>query len=469
MFVELIGRWAAGLSPKRAQEVCHFVGGLMYRSHKSQRIRKNIHKTFPELTKEQVETFTRQNCTLTVELGLLGLAGRFFSPERWREVISISDEIRTKIDELQADKRGVLFLTPHTILIEAITAMPHFFKGLKPISVLYRAFKSKSLQKTMLKGREGGGMRLLNRTTGLYQIIRALRRGENGGMLFDQKSGSMGIFFSFMQRAATASDLPDILYRRSGNPVPIYLAIKRTGFWRGEIVLEQLSEEGAGDTGLTIAAHRQLEKHLSDPATRIDWLWAHERWNTLQATRRRLGLVHRKVVEAPRAPRVNFLIRLPADLNVARAILPMIAVLPYSRGDSVITIACRSEMIDEVHALGFAKRVVGYPKGFAKRLRFFHRLRECEFEAALGFEGSYAELLELAASGAEACYGWAKPYRCRPFFVWHHIQRFRRGTPVDMVAKMLKKMGIYGLGFETVQQSRDLYAKFLAAKSSKSC
>jgi len=469
MFVELIGRAIAATPESFVRGLCVFVGQLMYWSPKSGRVRRNLRRAFPEIEKKQLEELIRLNCQQTVELGLMGLASPSFSNKRWRGIIDIPDAVRAKIEKLQQQPRGVLFLTPHTILMEAITAMPHFFDKLKPISVLYRAFKDNSLQAAMLKSRQRAGMRLLNRSTGLYQLIRALRRGENGGMLFDQKSGQMGVLFEFMGRAATASDLPDILYRRGDSPIPIYLAIKRTGFWRGQIVLEELSEEGAGEYGLTLAAHRELEKHLNNSESRIDWLWAHDRWNTLRATRRRLGFNHRCMVEVPRTPRFNVLVRLPADLDVARAILPMVAVIAKSRTDAAITVACRSQLIDKVHQMGFAKRVVGYPKGFLKRLNFFRSLRECDFEIALGCEGSFGEQFELMASGADDTYSWAAPQSWRPFIIWHHLQRFKQGNHVENIAKMLKKMGIYGLSHDIVEAACADYQKFFAAKQPKSC
>ena len=164
------------------------------------------------------------------------------------------------IDELKKSPRGILLLVPHTTLMEALTALPVLIGLPKRVSVLYRAFASPALERLVLGRREKHGVRLLNRSTGMREIIHELQGGQVGGLLFDQNSGDKGKLISFMGRIAAASDLADVVYRHAC-PIPLVFAIKRTGFWRGEVAFKQLEEpeEEIGDGKLEIGRGKEDE------------------------------------------------------------------------------------------------------------------------------------------------------------------------------------------------------------------
>ncbi len=350
-----------------------------------------------ESSSKKLKKLAFEACERTFELGLMAVAGQFFSKERWTRMIAIGTETRAKIDRLTSQPRGILLLIPHTTLMEALTALPVLVKQPKRVSVLYRAFGSPELERMVLGRREQHGVSLLNRSTGMRKIIHELQEGQIGGLLFDQNSGEFGQLISFMGRIAAASDLPDVVYRYA-RPIPVVFAIKRTGFWRGELIIEELQEpkeddvsrgeaegglgrspsnisppvsfsrgaaikgeaskipfegEGVGSRGqgvgdglpLTIQAARWLEKYLRDEKTSADWLWTHKRWKVLDRPRERFGFANRKVLEIPTQKKTKIFIRLPNWLGDVVMALPVLRALRLGRPDAEITLLCRSAYI----------------------------------------------------------------------------------------------------------------------------
>ena len=398
MFVELIGKWLANMPEAKAVKLCEAVARLMERTHKGEITRRNLKKCFPELSEEELRRLTHEACARTIELGMMGLAGKYFDAKRRKETIKIDEKTLEFMQSTQESSRGVLFLIPHTTLMEACTALPLFFNAHKPTSVLYRAFKSKALEREVLQGRQTMGIRLLNRKTGKLELARALKRGENGGMLFDQNSGRLGALISFMGRLTAVTDLQDILYHQAGRPLPVFLMIRRTAFWRGEIVAVALPEPKDETESLSIAVHRELEKHLRNPATRTDWLWAHNRWKALASRQRRLGLNHKEVKEVPTEKKFSVVARLPKNLREALSLLALLRAMRRSRPDMQLTLLTRSRLIETFLANHAADRCLGLPKSFFSRVKFCGSLKKEYFDMALDFEGSLSSRIELSAT-----------------------------------------------------------------------
>lgn len=92
------------------------------------------------------------------------------------------------IQAAQANGRGILFLTPHLGCYE-ITSL--FYGVSHPITVLYRPPKQQILQPLIEQGRQRGQVKLAAaNSTGVRNLMQALRRGEAIGILPDQVPAS---------------------------------------------------------------------------------------------------------------------------------------------------------------------------------------------------------------------------------------------------------------------------------------
>src|SRR5690625_6673223 len=103
------------------------------------------------------------------------------------------------VHEALAEKRGVLYLTPHLGCFE-ITARILVQHG--PITVMYRPPRQAFLEPAMKVGRDLPGLRSVPANMrGVREFMRALRRGEAVGMLPDQvPSSGDGVWATFFDK-----------------------------------------------------------------------------------------------------------------------------------------------------------------------------------------------------------------------------------------------------------------------------
>ncbi len=412
--LSLLGRFVAALSEGAVEGLCRFAGFCIFHTSRGALARRNIRMALEVSDKQRVRRLAYEACCRAAELGLLGLAGQFFSPERWRRTISVSEELRAKLLEVGASERGLLFFVPHTTLMEALTALPLFFpENKKRISVLYRAFASEALEQAILKRRQKHGARLLSRDKGLRELVHELQRGQVGALLFDQNSGHKGGLISFMGRAASASDLGDVICKHADCATYV-LALRRRGFWRGEIIAEELKPEQKGEGALAIAAHRWLERYLRDEATSTDWLWLHKRWKCLDTRKSRLGLNHKQIFEIPVQKKTKIFVRIPNWLGDVVMALPVLRALRASRPDAEITFFSKNIYLPLLQRFGLADRVLGIPRGDFKALRFFASLRDEAPDFTIALTNSLRGDLEMLATGCRQRAGLVREGYWRP-------------------------------------------------------
>ncbi len=438
MFVECIGGILARLPERVVERLCRICGWVTYNFVRGDVARRNMARAFPELADTMICRLARESCDRTVEMGMLGIAGSTFSETRWRRIVEIPEAVLEGFSRLQSpeQKKGILLLIPHTTLMEALTALPMLLPGARRTSVLYRALDSDGLNRTVLRDREAHGAHLLNRRDGLVKIIRALRHGENGAMLFDQNSGRGGVLISFMGRLAAATDLPDILARQAEVKVVI-LAVARTGFWKGRLIMEELPQS---DIPLAVAAHRWLEGYLTNSEHRSDWLWTHKRWGALMSPHNRLGLNHKNILEVPSEKKFRVVGRLPDEAEKVEILKPLLERLRKSRPDMALTLIGRSRYIETMRQAGLCERYIGLPRGFWASVGFCRKLRAEDFDVALDFIGSFRSALELWATGALQRFGFGKVGK--PFITDRYIPANKNAPYSEKSEAFLKRFGM---------------------------
>lgn len=144
----------------------------------------------------------------------------------------VSDTEFVATDAL-AEKRGVLYLTPHLGCFE-ITA--RYIVKYGPITVMYRPPRHAALEPIMEEARSMSGLNAVPATMqGVREFVRALKRGEAVGMLPDQVPGNGdGVWAPFFGRPALTMTLAGKLARQTGVAVVVAAAerLARGKGWR---------------------------------------------------------------------------------------------------------------------------------------------------------------------------------------------------------------------------------------------
>jgi KDO2-lipid IV(A) lauroyltransferase len=122
------------------------------------------------------------------------------------------------VEAARAHGKGVIFLTPHLGCFELISL---YVATRMPLTSMYRAPRWHFLDRLMHEGRARGQMKLVAADLGgVRQLLRALKRGENIGVLPDQAPGSgEGVWAPFFGRPAYTMTLIGRLMEASGAPV----------------------------------------------------------------------------------------------------------------------------------------------------------------------------------------------------------------------------------------------------------
>ncbi|ANN80762.1 lysophospholipid acyltransferase family protein [Bordetella flabilis] len=178
----------------------------------------------------------------------------------------------------RAEKRGVLFMTPHLGCFE-ITA--RYLARQMPMTVMFRPPRQHALAPLLDAARNTSAMRAVPATTqGVREFVRALRRGESVGMLPDQAPGKgEGVWAPFFGRMAYTVTLPGKLALQTGVPVILTAGERLPGGrgWRIHYVRvpEPLPENPEAQAALFNAAMETLIRRFPE-----QYLWSYNRYKT---------------------------------------------------------------------------------------------------------------------------------------------------------------------------------------------
>lgn len=240
-------------------------------------IRGNLRAAFPDRDEAWVRRIGRLSCRRAAEMGLFSIASPKLSDEEVRARVQVDPGVLAGPARLTPDVGGTVLFVPHFTLMEMMTAATLAAPALggRPWIVLYRPLNQPAADAWVKGARERFGMRLASRRDGFGQVMRAVREGGVGCVLFDQKS-QIGSRLDFLGRPAVVTELPGLIAQRHRAAARVFWA-ERRGFWRCTLRSEALHATDA--VGLTREANAWLETRLrsSDEAC-ADWLWAHDRW-----------------------------------------------------------------------------------------------------------------------------------------------------------------------------------------------
>lgn len=410
--METLGWTLARLPRPSVAALAGLLGCLLYRGFPERRriVRANLFHAFPGRDPEWREQVARLACGRTIEMGLFILAFPYLSEKRLRQSFRLAGDFAETLHEAGSEPGGLLHLTPHSTLMEALTALPLFEPTFARTGVVYRPLRNPHIDRYVKGARERHGMELLSRREGFVAILRRLKQGRWASILFDQNAGRLGVPTLFFDRLAMSTGLPEVLGRKFRCPALVTWA-ERTGFWQATYRTERIPYEPDRPGDLSARLQLWLQDHLDseDPDRVADWLWLHDRWKLLRFADMRFRLPDgREPLEAWRylrgrseLPRRNPMwIWLPADRDSASIARPYLERLRRSRPETAFTLVGTPEVLNRLRGEGLeAERwVERKPKS---RPRDFRVWRKCFIETALILDersGSPAEA-EARATG----------------------------------------------------------------------
>ena len=172
---------------------------------------------------------------------------------------------------------GIIFITPHLGCFEIAG---QYCASLGPLTALYRPPRRASLAPVMLAGRRRGQMALAPADlSGVRQLLRALKRGENVGLLPDQAPQvGEGVWADFFGKPAFTMTLASRLIDQPGVTALLMWA-ERLSWGRGyrmhfSPLLPLTGDAAARATQLNAALEALI---LQCPA---QYLWGYNRYKT---------------------------------------------------------------------------------------------------------------------------------------------------------------------------------------------
>ena len=220
-----------------------------------------------------------------------------------------------------------------------------------------------------------------------------------------------------MERLASSTPLPGIYAEKfQADIAAVY--IKRTGFCRGELCIEELSVEKKA-LPITLAADRWLEQKLrTDPTFYENWLWLHRRWKTQENPERRFRIEQKRncLPETCRAngweqlpKKTDVWVRLPKWLGDCVMSYPVVVALRQTRPDFYLHAVVTENLADLVKNHFPVDHVVTLPKPSGlSYFKPFLAIRKHYPDVWLNFPNSQRSDIEAFCSGATQRFGIQK-------------------------------------------------------------
>jgi KDO2-lipid IV(A) lauroyltransferase len=276
------------LLPFRAAVWCGGAAGVVAygldRRHR-QLVQQQLRMAFPNWSEPKIRQTARQ-CYANLgrsaaEFARLGYADR-------RTILGrVTVEGLDHVDRARQPGRGVLFLTAHLGNWELL-AVVYTLLGYRLLPIA-RPLDNPWLNRLINRIRSRHGSEVISKkaASAPRDVIQALRRGDDVGILLDQNMAPYdGIFVDFFGRPACTSKGLALIARRTGAPVvPAFIVRERDGRHRifferpVELVRSQdLEQDLLTNTARCTAVIERAVRAYPD-----QWLWMHRRWKTQPA------------------------------------------------------------------------------------------------------------------------------------------------------------------------------------------
>jgi ADP-heptose:LPS heptosyltransferase/lauroyl/myristoyl acyltransferase len=387
---------------------------------------RSLHHAFPEKKEAWRKQVCRDSTARLFEMALFRLASAYFSKERLEKTLEIPTDTVEVIKQYEPGQskhgRALIVLMPHMTMGEAGSLLPLYFPNLAQLNIIFRPLNQPSINEWVMAERERFGAKLLSRQSGYNDAMAALRRGEVVGLLFDQDASKKGTTITFMDRIASATDLPGLMANRFDADSYLMLP-ERKSFWKAKLTLQEIPR-GDSPSELTVHAHDALEIYLRrDQGTAADWLWLHDRWDHFSSPQKRFRMPQKRNQLAfsnrihgyettPRKTR--FWVRLPNWLGDVVMALPILRAIRAGRPDFEFTLIGKAAFKPLVDRLGVADHFIPLPKRGSGYFRVFYGLRRSYPDTYLLLTNSPRGDFEAILTRCQQRFGMIRPGKHRP-------------------------------------------------------
>lgn len=273
-----------GSIPKAAHNnIAAFLGRILYafdRRHRNIAL-SNLRMAFAnEKSEAEIRTIARKVfenlCKILFEVAWSLRLDKSEYPKYFR--VSGIEEYK----RILARGKGVLGLGAHFGNWELVSIIGYMYN--LTANVLYRPLDAPFLDRFMLENRTRFGGKIIATHRGVIRgILRALKRGESVGLLFDQNVDWFeGVFVNFFnRRACTNLGLARLALKSKAPVVPIFMVREPKGFCA--VFGPELPLIETGDRTKDVEANSQMYNDVIEIYARKfpdQWFWVHQRWKT---------------------------------------------------------------------------------------------------------------------------------------------------------------------------------------------
>lgn len=199
------------------------------------------------------------------------------TPESIRRIVRVRGQHH--LDRALAAGRGVIAVTGHVGNWELLGAYLSLVGY--PVNVVTTTLRDSRLNDILIGLRRSVGLSVLERSKGLRQAFRCLKRGEILGVLIDQDTAVESVIVDFLGRPAKTAVGPVKLASRTGAAVvPMAMLMRDDGNYEIE-VREPVRLGGNGSTleGDVGKCSKAIEHFIrKEPC---QWVWMHRRWKSV--------------------------------------------------------------------------------------------------------------------------------------------------------------------------------------------
>jgi Kdo2-lipid IVA lauroyltransferase/acyltransferase len=279
----LIVRVFGAIPRAAAHPVARSVGWLGFHLCRRQRRAglRNLQLAFPNLTDDRRERILRGSFQNLARL----LVEFTHFPDLHKGNISelvIHDGLENYLEALRRG-HGVIFMTAHFGAWE-LSSFAHALYGY-PLKFLVRPIDNPRVEELISRYRTSSGNTPIQRRSAARDVLKALRRNEAVGILFDQNTtSSEGVFAEFFGiPAATTPSIALFALRTGAAVVPGFLVWDRT-LGKHRLRLDPPVELiQTGDLDQDVIQNTKLFNKILESYIRRypdQWLWIHRRWKT---------------------------------------------------------------------------------------------------------------------------------------------------------------------------------------------
>lgn len=244
----------------------------------------NCRAAFPDLSSVESRKLVRaayRHAGDVVAESLLLLEGRL---DRESILARVDMTEVEKFRTIEAESsQGILILTAHLGNWELMAAAVALTSRNRCCAVGRRTTNPLLEERIVKPLRTRFGNRVIYKRKAMLPLVKALRRGQNVGLLIDQKANrKTGVSVSFFGQEVRAVSSPAILQLRYGiTAVPLFLVREASGRYTLKVGDPVPVPPEGEDVDARVRELTQRHQELIEAAIRDhpeQWLWMHDRW-----------------------------------------------------------------------------------------------------------------------------------------------------------------------------------------------